>query len=233
MKLTVLIAIPVLMVLGASTACAQGAPTAAPAATGPQTEDQKTLYAMGLAMGASLDTFHLSADELVQLQAGLTDSVLKQPAKVDLQTYKPMIRTFAETRAKAAAAEATKAGDAYVAKAAGEAGAVKTPSGMVYHETQAGTGASPVAADRVRVHYKGTLLDGSVFDSSLDRGTPAEFQLANVIPCWTEGLQKMKVGGKAKLVCPAPLAYGDRGAPPAIPPGSTLLFDVELLDIVK
>src|SRR6185295_3867195 len=88
------------------------------------------------------------------------------------------------------------------------------------------------ASDRVKVHYHGTLADGTVFDSSVDRGTPATFPLNGVIPCWTEGLQQMKVGGKSKLICPSDVAYGDRGSPPKIKPGSTLVFDVELLEIV-
>ena len=112
-----------------------------------------------------------------------------------------------------------------------EKGAVTTASGLVFIEVTAGTGVTPKPTDRVKVHYKGTLRDGSVFDSSIERGQPASFPLNGVIACWTEGLQKMKVGGKAKLACPAAIAYGDRGAPPKIKPGSALLFEVELLSI--
>jgi FKBP-type peptidyl-prolyl cis-trans isomerase FkpA/FKBP-type peptidyl-prolyl cis-trans isomerase FklB len=96
-----------------------------------------------------------------------------------------------------------------------------------------GKGASPKETDTVKVHYHGTLTDGTVFDSSVQRGEPATFPLAQVIPCWTEGVQRVKVGGKSRLICPANLAYGDRGAPPKIKPGATLVFEVELLDIVK
>jgi FKBP-type peptidyl-prolyl cis-trans isomerase FkpA len=96
---------------------------------------------------------------------------------------------------------------------------------------EVGTGASPSATDTVQVHYHGTFPDGRVFDSSVDRGQPAAFPLNRVIACWTEGVQKMKVGGKAKLVCPPALAYGERGAPPTIPPNATLVFEVELLAI--
>jgi FKBP-type peptidyl-prolyl cis-trans isomerase FkpA/FKBP-type peptidyl-prolyl cis-trans isomerase FklB len=94
-----------------------------------------------------------------------------------------------------------------------------------------GAGDSPKATDRVKVHYHGTLVDGAVFDSSVQRGEPATFPLNGVIPCWTEGLQLMKVGGKSRLVCPADVAYGNRGAPPRIKPGATLVFDVELVEI--
>ena len=101
----------------------------------------------------------------------------------------------------------------------------------MYRELTPGTGASPKATDTVRVHYRGTLTDGTEFDSSYKRNEPAEFPLNAVIPAWTEGVQKMKVGGKAQLVCPAHIAYGARGAPPVIPGGATLVFEIELLGI--
>ena len=121
--------------------------------------------------------------------------------------------------------------EGYLAKAAAEPGAVTTASGLVYIETRAGTGANPKRTDVVKVHYRGTLVDGKEFDSSYARNEPVSFPLSQVVPCWTEGVQKIKVGGKAKLVCPAALAYGDRGAPPDLPPGATLIFEVELLAI--
>jgi FKBP-type peptidyl-prolyl cis-trans isomerase FkpA len=114
-----------------------------------------------------------------------------------------------------------------------QAKTTKTASGLEYTELVAGKGASPQATDTVKVHYRGTLMDGKEFDSSYARGQPAEFPLNRVIPCWTEGLQKMKVGGKAKLVCPPSIAYGERGHPPVIPPSATLNFEVELLEIKK
>jgi len=121
----------------------------------------------------------------------------------------------------------------YLDKAATEPGAQKTASGLVYRELQPGTGPSPKATDTVRVHYRGTLIDGTEFDSSYKRNEPAEFPLNRVIPAWTEGVQKMKVGGKSHLVCPANIAYGERGAPPVIPGGATLIFEIELLGIAK
>ena len=123
-------------------------------------------------------------------------------------------------------------GDA-AALAAKEAGATVSSSGLVFRSLKDGTGAGPVATDTVRVHYRGTLPDGKEFDSSYSRGQPAEFPLNRVIPCWTEGLQKMKTGGKAKLTCPPAIAYGSRGAGGVIPPNATLHFEVELLGVVR
>jgi len=120
---------------------------------------------------------------------------------------------------------------AYLDKAAAEPGAIKTDSGLIYRSLEAGTGNSPTATDVVKVNYRGTLIDGTEFDSSYKRNEPAEFPLNRVIPCWTEGVQKMKVGGKARLVCPSAIAYGEAGSPPVIPGGATLIFEIELLKI--
>ena len=119
------------------------------------------------------------------------------------------------------------------ASAAKEAGATVTPSGLVYRSLKDGSGASPSASDTVKVHYRGTLANGTEFDSSYKRNAPAQFPLGGVIPCWTEGVQRMKVGGKAKLTCPPTIAYGTRGAGGVIPPNATLQFEVELLEIAK
>ena len=115
--------------------------------------------------------------------------------------------------------------------AAKEEGAVVTSTGLVYRSLKAGTGASPAASDTVKVHYRGTFPDGKEFDSSYKRGQPIEFPLGGVIKCWTEGVQRIKVGGKAKLTCPSEIAYGERGAGGVIPPNATLVFEVELLGI--
>ena len=121
--------------------------------------------------------------------------------------------------------------NAVTAAAAKEAGAVVTATGLVYRSLKDGTGASPKASDRVKVHYRGTFPDGKEFDSSYKRNDAIEFPLNGVIPCWSEGVQRMKVGGKAKLTCPSAIAYGERGAGGVIPPNATLLFEVELLAI--
>jgi FKBP-type peptidyl-prolyl cis-trans isomerase FkpA len=121
--------------------------------------------------------------------------------------------------------------NAVTTAAAKEEGAVVTPSGLVYRSLKDGNGASPTATDKVTVHYKGTFPDGREFDSSYKRGQPIDFPLNRVIACWTEGVQRMKVGGKAKLTCPPEIAYGSRGAGSAVPPNATLLFEVELVGI--
>lgn len=198
----------------------------------PSTEEEKTFYAIGLRMAKSLETLDLSPAEVALVQQAISDSLQGKPAPVKLEEQDAKIRELAKVRGERRAIKEKELGAAYAAEAAAKPGAVKSDSGLVYLETTAGTGASPAATDKVKVHYRGTLLDGSEFDSSIARGQPAEFGLNQVIKCWTEGLQKMKVGGKATLVCPSEIAYGDRGRP-SIPGGATLIFEVELLDIVS
>jgi FKBP-type peptidyl-prolyl cis-trans isomerase FkpA len=203
----------------------------AKAAPEPKTEEQKTIYALGLMMGRNIGVFNLSPEELELVKAGLVDSVNKKKPAVELETYGPKLDALARSRATAAAQAEKGKAKTVVDEAAREPGAMKLPSGMVIRTLKPGTGASPLASDQVKVHYTGTLTDGTVFDSSVKRNEPATFPLAGVIKCWTEGLQKMKVGEKAKLTCPSDVAYGDNGRPPTIPGGATLIFEVELLEI--
>lgn len=207
------------------------APTAAP--TGEvalSTQDDETLYALGVSVGQSLDLFALSPEEAKRVIAGFEDALAGRKPRVDMAVCEPRIQGIAEQRAMAAASVAREKAGAFLEQLAGSPGATKMPSGLVYLETQPGTGRSPTAADTVTVHYRGTLADGKEFDSSYARNEPAQFPLGGVIPCWTEGVQKMKIGGKSKLGCPAQLAYGDQGVP-GIPGGSALLFEVELISI--
>jgi FKBP-type peptidyl-prolyl cis-trans isomerase FkpA/FKBP-type peptidyl-prolyl cis-trans isomerase FklB len=207
--------------------------SAAPAvAVEPKNEDEKTIYAIGLAFSQNVSWFGLNPHEIELVKSGLIDG-LAGKKNVDLQVYGPKIQELQRTRMAALADTEKKAGQAYLDKAAAEKGARKTPSGVVITTLKPGTGASPAASDKVKVHYHGTLTDGTVFDSSVQRNEPATLPLDRVIKCWTEGVQQMKVGGKSRLVCPPDLAYGDRGAPPRIKPGATLVFEVELLEIVK
>lgn len=159
----------------------------------------------------------------------LRDSAAGKPA-VDLAEWGPKIDPFAKERAGRATAREKAVSQAYLDKASAEPGAIRTASGLVYRELRAGSGASPTATDTVKVHYRGTLVNGTEFDSSYRRNEPAQFRLNGVVPCWTEGVQRMKVGGKAVLVCPAGLAYGDGGRP-SIPGGAALIFEIELLEI--
>ncbi len=197
-----------------------------------QSEQDKTLYALGLAIGGNIKDFKLSPAELALVTAGLSDSVLGKQAKVDLNTYGPKIQGLVNERQAAAATAEKQAAGAFIAQMAKDPKAQRSQSGVIFIPIKDGTGASPTATSTVKVHYHGTLRDGTVFDSSVQRGQPISFPLNGVIPCWTEGVQKMKVGGKAKLVCPSDTAYGDQGSGP-IPGGATLVFEVELLEIEK
>jgi len=198
-----------------------------------KSDEDKAFYAFGFNMSQQLGGLNLTEHELEVMKAGLTDGVLKKPQKIDPKAYQAKFQEIAKGRATAAATTEKKAGQEFADKAAKEKGATKTASGMIYQEITPGTGESPKATDKVKVHYKGTLTDGTQFDSSIDRGQPATFGLNQVIKCWTEGVQMMKVGGKAKLICPSDIAYGDAGRPPTIKPGATLVFEVELLSIEK
>ena len=196
-------------------------------------DEQKTMYAIGVAVSNSLKDLALSESELETLKSGMTDGVLNRPLKVDPKAYATKIQQLVQARASVVAEKEKNAGTAFLTKAAAEPGARKTASGAIVTTLREGKGASPKASDTVKVHYQGTLVDGTVFDSSIQRGQPATFPLGNVIKCWTEGVQEIKVGGKARLVCPAGIAYGEKGSPPLIKPGATLVFEVELLEIVK
>lgn len=193
-------------------------------------EDDKTLYALGLLLGRNLSTLNLTQRELHIVQRGIADQVLGRDPLVDVDTYGPKVKSLAKARGKRAADKEKAKAEAFLEEAAKAPHAVKTASGLIYTELRAGTGPSPKPTDRVKVNYRGMLTDGTEFDSSYDRG-PATFPLNRVIKCWTEGVGMMKVGGKARLVCPSDIAYGDRGRPPHIPPGATLVFEVELLGI--
>ncbi|MGQ0508505.1 MAG: FKBP-type peptidyl-prolyl cis-trans isomerase [Myxococcaceae bacterium] len=211
------------------TACNK-APTTAAA---PTTEGEKTLYALGLSVGRSLAIFNLTPAELAQVQHGMSDVITNQKPAVELDVYGPKLNEFAKSRNQARTSQEKSKAAGFLESASKEKGAQKLPSGLVYVEQTAGNGESPNATDTVKVHYRGTLTDGTEFDSSYTRNEPAEFPLNAVIPCWTEGVQKMKPGGKAKLVCPAQIAYGDDGKPPKIAGGATLVFEIELLEVKK
>jgi len=218
------------VLITAAAACFLLSGTSALAAA-PKSEDDKTLYALGVILARDLGPLNLNAKEMEMVAAGLTDAALGKDSQVDLPTYGPKVQALAQARVAATASSEKEAAAAFVDKMAATEGAEKTASGLVYIVLEEGTGPSPTASDTVKVHYHGTLRDGTVFDSSVDRGEPVSFPLDGVIPCWTEGVQKMKVGGKSRLVCPASIAYGDRGAGSKVKPGAALNFEVELLEI--
>ena len=220
-------ALAVLLALACVPACKA---RAAEAPVTLQTDDQKTLYALGMILGRNVGPFGLSAAELEIVKKGLQDAATGHKPEVDMDVYGPKVQQFAQARATAGAEAQKTKGQAYSDAASKETGAVKTPSGLVFKTITPGTGESPAATDTVRVQYEGKLVDGTIFDSSKKTGQPIEFPLSGVIPCWTEGVQRMKVGEKARLVCPSSIAYGDRGRP-GIPGGATLDFEVELVGI--
>jgi FKBP-type peptidyl-prolyl cis-trans isomerase len=211
---------------------------AASAQSGDLTTDQdKTLYAIGLVLGQNVSDFKLTASEVDIVSLGFKDSVLGLEPKAALDEYGPRIQLLIQERqqadlerAQAIAVAEKQASDAWVAEQAALPGAQRSASGVVIIPITEGTGANPTADSKVKVHYHGTLRDGTVFDSSVQRGEPVSFPLGNVISCWTEGVQKIKVGGKSKLICPSDTAYGDQGSG-SIPGGAALAFEVELLAI--
>ena len=225
--------------LAAATLAAFGASGLAAAQTKLETEKDKVSYMVGMQVGSSLAPIKDEIDLAVVLKA--IESTLKGEAPaLTPEEAQAVQKTFAEKlQAKRAAdmqAAATKnktEGEAFLAKNKSAAGVKSTASGLQYKVEKEGTGPKPAATDTVKVHYTGTLLDGTKFDSSVDRGEPAQFALNAVIPGWTEALQLMPVGSKWTLWIPSNLAYGDRGTPGPIGPNATLKFEVELLEIVK
>jgi FKBP-type peptidyl-prolyl cis-trans isomerase FkpA len=197
-----------------------------------KTDDEKSLYAIGFLVGSrNIAPLSLKPSELEIVKRGLSDGALGKKAVVEPEAQMEKVNAFAQKRSSAGADKEKSAGREFADKAAKEQGASKLPDGLVYKTLTPGNGPSPAATDKVKVNYEGRLTNGNVFDSSYKRGQPAEFGLNQVIKCWTEGVQKMKVGEKARLVCPSDIAYGDHGHPPTIPGGATLVFDVELLGI--
>lgn len=199
----------------------------------PKTEDEKTFYSVGLIVAKQLGVFNLTPEELERVKQGLNDGVTGAKPLVEVADYNTRVQEMAKARRKAQGDKLAVAGKEFLEKAAKEKGAVKTESGLVYFLLKEGIGESPKATDTVKVHYVGTLPDGKEFDSSYKRNKPIDFKLDSVIKCWTEGVQKMKPGGKAKFVCPPSIAYGENGAGNMILPGATLVFEVELLEVVK
>lgn len=197
------------------------------------TDTKKASYAIGQQIGGNLKQQNIEFDADA-LATALKDAAAgkNEMTKEDMQAAMMKLQESAMKKQQEAAEGNSKAGKEFLEKNKSAAGVKVTASGLQYITEKEGTGASPKKEDVVKVHYKGTLTNGEQFDSSYDRGQPAEFPVGGVIPGWTEALQLMKVGGKAKLFIPPELAYGPSGRP-GIPPNSVLIFEVELVDIVK
>jgi FKBP-type peptidyl-prolyl cis-trans isomerase FkpA len=194
-------------------------------------EEIKTLYAVGANVARSLAVFNFTPAELEVVIKGLAETRAGKKPDFDLNAYNQKVQELAKARRKVTGEKQAAAGKEFLEKVTKEKNAVKTPSGMVYIPLVDGKGNTPTATDTVKVNYRGTLIDGvTEFDSSYKRGKASEFKLNAVIKCWTEGVQKMKPGGKARLVCPPELAYGDTGAGELILPGATLNFEIELVE---
>jgi FKBP-type peptidyl-prolyl cis-trans isomerase FkpA len=198
-----------------------------------ENDADKTFYAMGFMLGSNLQRLNLTDKEMSALYKGLSASAKNEKSDVDMAVYQQKIQGLFKERMDKAALQEKEGGKSFLAKFSKEEGVKTTASGLAYKAIKEGTGATPGPEDVVEVHYHGTLQDGTVFDSSVERGQTISFPLNRVIKGWTEGLQLMKVGGKTKFVIPADLAYGDAGAPPKIPGGATLVFEVELFKVSK
>jgi FKBP-type peptidyl-prolyl cis-trans isomerase FkpA len=197
-----------------------------------ENDTDKTFYTMGTMLGSNLQRLELSEKELDVLYKGLKDAATGKQPEVDVAQFQPKIQEMFKERMSKASEKEKKGGLDYMTKFLAEGGQ-KTASGLGYKILKEGTGDAPKETDEVEVHYHGTLTNGTVFDSSVERGKTITFPLNRVIRGWTEGLQLLKPGGKIKLVIPAELGYGDAGAPPKIPGGATLVFEVELFKVVK
>lgn len=203
----------------------------------PKTDDEKALYSMGVITSerVGLQSLGLTDQEMAFVKSGFHEGSQdkSQIKREDIEALMPKIQEFVTKKAEAMSAKAKEEGVAFLAKAEKEQGAIKLPSGVIVKVTQEGTGAQPVVADKVKVNYEGKLTNGTVFDSSEKHGGPAEFPLGGVVPCWGDGFQQLKVGAKAQITCPSDTAYGEQGSPPTIPGNSVLVFNVELLEILK
>jgi FKBP-type peptidyl-prolyl cis-trans isomerase FkpA len=196
----------------------------------PQTEDQKTLYALGVGLTKQLSILNLSAEEYELVNQGMMDAAAGKKLEAEPEAYNQNINKLFQTRIQVTAQKQKELAKPYLENAAKEKDAQKTASGLIYQQIKAGTGAQPKASDIVKINFTGTFIDGKEFDSSIKSGQPVEFPLDKTFPCAKEGIGMMKVGGKAKLVCPSDIAFGDQGRPPLIPGGATIVYEVELLD---
>jgi FKBP-type peptidyl-prolyl cis-trans isomerase FkpA len=195
------------------------------------TDEDKVFYSVGVMFGERLQSLNLNEKELAALQQGLADSAKGVTLKANPEEHRDRMQSLFQDRMNQASVKVKEEGAKFLEEFIAKEGATKTESGLAYKIIKAGEGAKPGEESEVVVHYTGTLIDGTVFDSSRERGETVNFPLNRVIRGWTEGLQLIGPGGQIKLVIPSELAYGEAGAPPKIPGGATLVFDVELIEV--
>ncbi len=193
---------------------------------------EKISYALGLGIGQQLKSMHIDGFNIEEFTRSITDVLNDQPTEMSARDAQMLLNEYFENKAKEDAQKSIAEGAAFLENNGKREGVVTTKSGLQYEVLTEGTGKSPKATDKVRCHYEGQLIDGSVFDSSYKRGEPADFGLNQVIAGWTEGVQLMKEGAKYRFYIPYLLGYGERGAGSSIPPYSTLIFDVELIKVL-
>ncbi len=193
-------------------------------------DEQRIIYTLGVMLMKDLAVFRLNDKDLEILQQGMRDALVGE-LLVDPNVFEAKIQDLAMARLEATKKVQASAAADFVAAKKKKPGARTTKSGLIIRTVSPGKGPKPKGTSKVTAHYEGRLVDGTVFDASANRGQPLTFPLNHVIPCWSEAVQLMQVGEKAELVCPPEIAYGDKGAPPAIPPGATLVFDIHLLSI--
>lgn len=199
-----------------------------------KSDEERSSYTIGFMQGRNFAPFKLTPSELKAVMAGLNDAVNGAQPKIDIRFYSSRVNDFLNNRMNSLANPEKEKGRAYTEKFVKEFKPREIPGGGWYLETKAGTGPIPAKTDRIKVNYRGTLVDGTEFDSSYKRNAPYEFSLTGgVIPCWLNTFPMMKVGGTAKIVCPSEVAYKFEEKPPLIKPGATLVFEVEFVEIVK
>jgi FKBP-type peptidyl-prolyl cis-trans isomerase FkpA len=219
------------VILGLALAAATAGRAAAPAPAAPQSDDN-TLYELGVFLSSGLDGFTLSESEFAKVMAGMADGYHHRANVAAAMAYDPQWQALHVARVKALIEHEKSIGQVYLERAAKSAGAKTLPSGLVYISLAEGDGANPTYLDQVKINFKGRLVDGTVFDSSQGRGEPSLLRVGTVMPCLSEGLRLMKVGGRSHVVCSSALAYGDRGSQPTVRPGATLDYEIELLAII-
>lgn len=196
-----------------------------------ESQDDQLVYALGRVVAGNMEKYRLGEPDVELLNRGLVDGLSDREPAVDLDAYREAIEALPQKRLEAALEAERQASEVFLVEAALEDGAFTSPSGMVMKPLRAGSGGTPGPTDRVKVHYRGTLRDGTVFDAT-PPGEPSTYRLAGLIPCMQEALQRMREGAQVRVACPAHLAFGDDGVPPRILGGATVVFELELVEIV-